>query len=71
MRRGEMTNTWPHCFRDTPELMLNGDTDGHSAILTSNTRDIRQELLGHSRGGGHAGTLARECPGRPESAVCC
>lgn len=46
-----MTNTWPHCFRDAPELMLNGDTD----IPPSPTSDmgaVRQELCGtqQSRG---------------------
>lgn len=42
----EKTNTWPHCFRDRAELALNGDIEGHSAILTSDVQAIRQKLCG-------------------------
>lgn len=47
----EMTNTWPHCFRDRAELALNVDIDCRSAILTSNpnVQAIRQKLCGTQR----------------------
>lgn len=55
MRRWEMTNTWPHCFRDTPEMMLDGGTDNHSTILASNMQAIRQELGGTQQSGDKRG----------------
>lgn len=42
-------------FQRHTELMLNGDTDSHSAILTSNMRAIRQELCGTQQSGDERG----------------